>query len=278
MKAAFEEVFAEDFCVLSLSPLLAEQSLKEEHVILQGLGPRWLKLPPGFVLDQVNNSLSEPEGHLLRGGLLGSLRWFYLNRNGRHVFRDNGGRSVVMHSFADKATQIYVEDEGDLLSLREENDGFSLRIPVDEPSSSDASRALHKMALLVFSVVNPRAALDPYMLPTRSWIVEGTESLYRPFHQAPAEPMGLGFSAAFQIDTVRVEKTDRLVLESVCATIRLNHVVYSMALAGSMYSDDWANSDGEFLAHPLPTRKTYHEVGWHGLLVADGESIPDDEL
>ena len=99
LRSAILDRFKEPRCLLSLDAIEPEMARSAEHVVLQGLGTRWMKLAPGFVSDDANNGMSDAELQFLRRGLMGSLRPWYLNENSVTEFKDQHGRKV-MYTFA----------------------------------------------------------------------------------------------------------------------------------------------------------------------------------
>ena len=63
----------EPICPITCEPIPPDHAIKEEHVVPQALGVRWVKLPPGIVDDRANHALSDCEADLLRSGTTGFL-------------------------------------------------------------------------------------------------------------------------------------------------------------------------------------------------------------
>ena len=105
LRAAVIERFGVATCLLTLDPIEPGDEKSNEHVILQGLGTRWIKLPPGFVCDDANNGMSDAELEFLRKGLMGSLRPWYLNETNTTEFTDARGQTVRFRSEAGKGSR-----------------------------------------------------------------------------------------------------------------------------------------------------------------------------
>ncbi len=200
---------------------------KEEHVILQGLGTKWVRLPSGVVDDDVNNAASESEGHLLQMGLMYALRPFYVRSKKESVFVGSNGDRVVLRNDPDEGFKIEIHSDRDL-ELREGGPGeITVKVPTDEPPTLSVSRALHKMAYLMFCVVRPDAIADPGLQATRDLIAKGDLGSYRPYTEAFVAGAAPGFNFRFLV-------LEREAGTSVAANIRLHHMDYIVMLAGPL--------------------------------------------
>ena len=74
---SFQKIRFRDKCLICGKSTTASNGA-EEHVVLQGLGIKWSKLPAGIVCKRCNNGCSYAESRLLKLGLLGALRPFYV--------------------------------------------------------------------------------------------------------------------------------------------------------------------------------------------------------
>lgn len=231
LAAAVHAKHGEPTCLLSLAPTAGDTNV--EHVVLQGLGVRWVELPTGLVRASVNNRISPAEQQFLRDGLMGTLRPFYVGGNKQVEFNLDDGTTIRFVNDSAKGFEIHVvQPEGaplrDLGLPDEAGEGvLRLEVPVRIPNPRASSVALHKLAYLTLCMVDPNVALDEALQPTRDFVLG--DSAYRPYAETFIPAAAPGFEASFYV--ARSERSNEL--RQVQAVVRLHHVRYSVGLAGS---------------------------------------------
>ena len=222
--------FGAPTCLLSLAPTDGDTNV--EHVLLQGLGVRWVELPKGFVRASNNNLVSAAEQQFLRCGLMGMLRPFYVGSKKEVGFDFPDGTTVKFVNDPSRGFEIHVvEPDGAPLrdlglpdSSREAV--LRLEVPVTMPDPRAASAALHKLTYLTLCLADPAVALDAALQPTRDCILGHGD--YRPFAETFLPGAPPGFEAHFGVS----RRTDGGVGQ-VQAVVRLHHVRYTLGLAGT---------------------------------------------
>lgn len=225
------------YCLLSRVKM--DGGRKEEHIILQGLGTKWIKLPPGFVADEVNQSLSACELAFQRYGMMGVLRPFYVGATKRAEFRSASGTSVTFENAPDLGFRIVLrggcelvlDSQSDRLDNGLAEGALNLRIDAEFPPARHVSRALHKMALLAFSLHAGGMGFADDFIPCREFILRDSAP-YRPFIEEFIPGAAPGFDITFHVFADEKEDGHRE-LREVAATIRLHHMRYVVCLAGS---------------------------------------------
>jgi hypothetical protein len=252
-------------CLVTLAALSPEDATKEEHVILQGLGTRWIKLPPGFVSDAVNNDLSGGELSFLRKGLLGWLRPFYVTENKAAAFTDVHGREVVFQHDAEKGFSIRIQGNDPPLAPQLDAAGassgeFVFCLDVEEAEPLAVSRTIHKIAYLALCVFDPDLALSPLLDDARVLIRDGLADQFRPYCERFEPGAWPGFHLVLQVEACQIgegeAEVDRLV---VC--LRLHHATYTFSLAGRPFEPP---EDAEVARYDQPagSKRGRREITW----------------
>jgi hypothetical protein len=248
--------FGRPTCVLSFAPIGDETNV--EHVLPQGLGARWVKLPKGLVLESANNNASKSEQQFLRRGLMGVFRPFYVGSKKDVSFDFADGATVTFQNHPTEGFEISIVEPKDAsprdLGLPDSAGPGMLRIdlPVDMPDPRAASVALHKLAYLTLCLVEPNVALDNALQPTRDFI--SGSGPYRAYAETFVPEAPPGFHACFYL--VRQAKTG--VVRRVVAIVRLHHVRYTVSLAGP----DAVSNLKDSVPETLPAAKRNVTVGF----------------
>ncbi|MCH9685365.1 MAG: hypothetical protein K0V04_28275 [Deltaproteobacteria bacterium] len=230
LKAAVQTRFGAPTCLLSLAE--AENDTNVEHVLLQGLGARWVKLPRGLVRASANNKASASEQQFLRTGLMGMLRPFYLGSKKEVSFDFSDGTTVTFMNHPGTGFEIGItEPAGAPLrdwGLPDQAGAGVLRlnIPVEIPEPRAPSTALHKLVYLTLCVVEPEVALDTALQPARDFILGGGD--YRPYAETFVPRAAPGFQACFYV----ARRVESGAVARVQAVVRLHHVRYTLGLVG----------------------------------------------
>jgi hypothetical protein len=220
-------------CLVSNRSIEDADATRDEHVVLQSLGTRWIYLPPGLVSDALNNDVSKAELSFLRAGLMGWLRDFYLTATHEKVFVDKRGRKVVLKSDPHTGFSIEVHG-GPPLEPRVEPSGegqFDFDLLVDEPATLPVSRTITKIAYLALCVAIPDIALSPVLDDARRFIEHAREEDFRAYAEQFLPGAWPGFGLRVQVDRREAENATREV-ERVAIGLRLHHVLYNFVLAG----------------------------------------------
>jgi hypothetical protein len=268
--------FGSPTCLVTLAPLALGDGTKEEHVILQGLGTRWIKLPPGFVSDAVNNGLSGAELALLRKGLLGSLRPFYVTESKEAAFTDVHGRKVVFQHHAEKGFSISVVGEDPPLAPQLDATGassgeFVFRLDVEEPEPLAVSRAIHKIAYLALCVCMPELALSPLLDDARAQIRDGHADQFRPYCERFEAGAWPGFHLALQVEGTEIGEGE-VAAERLIAMLRLHHATYIFTLAGSPFVPP-EGADVVGYDNPSGPKEGRREIAWRFGRIAEGVTV-----
>lgn len=217
-------------CIISGQYIEEADRTKDEHVVPQGLGTRWIKLPPGLVHDEVNNDNSHGECELQRKGMLGVLRPFYISEKKCISFSsDDSNHRIVFRQCPDAGFSIELHGVG--FDPDDEAHGpghLSFSIPVEEPDPLQVSRALHKIAYLALCVRDPRFTHDARLFPVRAFITNGHRDRFRPYHECfiPDASPGFGFCYLFHM----IEIENKVQLAGLFCHFRLHHVEYTVDL------------------------------------------------
>ena len=133
----------------------------EEHVVLQGLGIKWGKLPAGIICKHCNNGCSYAESRLLKLGLLGALRPFYVGSKKEKTFGDESTGKVILRNNPTDGFQMYFPYTKMEMAALEGGPGtLTIKVPLEEAATVHYSRALHKMAYLALATAHPDLALS----------------------------------------------------------------------------------------------------------------------
>lgn len=250
-------------CVITLEPLEEADSQSEEHVILQGLGTRWIALPPGFVSDSQNNAISDDEESFLSGGLMGAFRDWYLARKHSTSFVDADGQRIVMRQ--EPARGFTIEVHGRMPfepeTLPPRDGSFALKLWIDEPSSLSVSRTLTKIGYLTLCVASPQLALSPLLKRARRLIEHGHATDFAPYCERFLPGAAPGFEVVFRVEAEEVEPG---VAEArrVVAAVRLHHASYMIALAGSEVPAPPPSDDATYRASVTKPERRLRTLGW----------------
>lgn len=221
-----------DLCLLCGEPAGPRGTTSPEHVVLDGLGIGWAKLPQGATCDICNNGSSGAELRFQREGLLSLLRPFYLRRQNSIRFEDAANRSLVLRN--DPARGFLIELHG--LTMPETSEGgpgtLTLIVPAKRTHAESASRALHKIAYLMLATVQPRIALARSFDDVRNYLARRTPDVFRPFDERFIPAAAPGFSVRFALTGKVAEDENRVAIDTVQAAVRLHHCVYFLSLLG----------------------------------------------
>jgi len=239
-------------CLISRRRLRREDAVEKEHIILQGLGTRWVFLRPGLVSDTVNNDLSTVEKQFLRHGLMGALRPFYTTGKKAQEFVDPRGRRVVFRHDPERGFSVELFG-GDPIRPKIEPSGegeFDIDLVLNEPATMAVSRALAKMAYLVLCIRAPRLALSPLLNETRELIVHGRPKNYKPYSERFISGAWPGYQVFFWIEEREIGGGEAEPTR-IIARLRLHHALYEISLAGGKLD---AVSDDDTLYYPVPRK------------------------
>ncbi|NET88764.1 MAG: hypothetical protein F6K45_11835 [Kamptonema sp. SIO1D9] len=234
LKRKREEIFGKRICLISHEEIPEQNAKKEEHIILQGLGTKWIKLPPGFVCDEINNRTSGSELALLGTGLMGALRPFYLTKDKEVSFTDDCGNKIKLRNHHQRGFEIEYQGYEYINFPESSGSGeIRIRIPVQQSEPLKVSRAIHKIAYLTFCVHCAewlQFILQKSFGHVREFIEIGTPETYRPYseHFIPGAPPG--FDISFIVTTT--EEQGQLQIQKVWTQMRLHHMGYSFSLVG----------------------------------------------
>jgi len=216
-----------DRCMID--PSLSTSHLDpEEHVIPQGVGIKWIKLPKGATAKHTNNRASSWERCLLRYGLMGALRPFFVKSKKSAAFEIGDGKRIVFSN--DHLRGFQIETHG-IRRLQRHGQGpgqIRFRVPLHEGPTLDVSRALNKIVYLSMCVMNPAFAFSASLSDLRRYLSDD-EPTYRPYGErfvAGAAPV-----AGIGIDLLGSKSASgRIEGDHGIAKVRLHHVEYFVPL------------------------------------------------
>lgn len=222
-------------CPIALEAIPAGRGTREEHVVPQGLGVRWVKLPPGVVDDRVNNALSDCEADLLRRGTLGFLRPLFATGTVEREFDGGAGSTVKTAHHHERGMELHLRDGDEAIWKPPPSEGpgeFELTVNVAQPRPELSSRALCKAAYLALVVHSPALALRPEFAPLRHWLLHRREGDQRPYGELlmPGSPPGASFRYLFGVDADRDHRVTAL--KWAIASVRLHAVGFTVSLLG----------------------------------------------
>lgn len=220
----------------------------EEHVVLQGLGIKWGKLPAGIVCKCCNNGCSDAESRLLKLGLLGALRPFYVGSKKEKVFGDESTGKVILKNDPTDGFQMYFPYTKMEMPTSERGPGtLTIKVPLEEAATVHYSRALHKMAYLALATAHPNLALSEELSAVKQFIQCGAEEDYRPYCEDFVPGASPGVNIRFVVIGIK-DKDNTIVLQKVLAALRIHHCCYSLSLVGD-YPKEWRI--GRYLGHAM---------------------------
>lgn len=256
-------------CLLSGSPVAAHDCRKDEHIVLQGLGTRWVYLPPGVVGDSLNHASSKFEQGMLRDGWMGLFRPLYQTRRTEKTVSGANGTSITIRQAQAGPFEVHVRAPGSDSSPGFIGDGlpgrFEVRLPMQYPKTMDLSVSIAKSAYLMFAVVAPPVALSPKLDSLRSWLAAPSEDGYRPVLEQYIPGAYPGFEYSFLVEGELGSSPETLPnVERVFARVRWHHMQYSIPLLGAVQVPPAKVPDGaEWFADPLPRRSHAAVVNFH---------------
>lgn len=221
-----------DCCLICRRVISSQNSRSREHVITQGVGIRWVDLPAGVVCDLCNNGCSKAELAFQRGGLFSVLRPFYLRRKSEIVFADAAGGSLTLRN--DPLGSGFTIEARALskIALPSASGGsgyLTLTVPSRSTSAISASRALHKMAYLMLTVLEPEFAFSPLFDRVRRFISDPPGVPFMPFDESfvsSAPGCQLRYALVGQQDG------DTTAFRDVIASVQLHHCKYGFSMCG----------------------------------------------
>jgi hypothetical protein len=202
----------------------------EEHVIPDGTGIHWVRLPSGGTSSQSNGRASDWERQLLREGLMGMLRPFYSGAKKDIKFDAGHGESVVFRNDPNKG--FVIETRGLAISVPGGAGGGELQIeiPVTVSATPPISRALSKMAYLALAVLDPVLAFAHHLNDVRAYLTRD-DTPYRPYGECFVPGAAPGADVNFDI-LCEPDGAGELVGTHMMAVIRIHHVKYVIPLIG----------------------------------------------
>ena len=238
-------------CLICRKLTTESPSTREEHVILQGLGPKWAALSAGFVCDNCNNGCSDSERRFLRQGLMSFFRPFYLRENKAVEFNDPSGRTVVFRNIPGEGFRIELTGLTGLPDkVPQPSSGtVSFKVPVEYPDPIHVSRALHKMALLALAVAAPEVGLSEALNDSRAFVAEPSDEIYRPFSEMFVCGAAPGFDFRYLVSTQ--ESSGSVRIDLIMVMMRLHHCIYGLSLVGGYQSE---HARGEYFREPRVKR------------------------
>ena len=220
----------------------------EEHVVLQGLGIKWGKLPAGIICKHCNNGCSYAESRLLKLGLLGALRPFYVGSKKEKTFGDESTGKVILRNNPTDGFQMYFPYTKMEMAALEGGPGtLTIKVPLEEAATVHYSRALHKMAYLALATAHPDLALSEGLSDARQFIQHGAEEDYRPYCEEFVPGARPGVNIRFVVTGIK-DKDDTTVFQKVLAALRIHHCCYSLSLVGD-YPMEWRT--GRYLGRAM---------------------------
>ena len=243
---SFQQTRFRDKCLICGKSTTASNGA-EEHVVLQGLGIKWGKLPAGIVCKRCNNGCSDAERRLLKLGLLGALRPFYVGSKKEKVFEDESTGKVILRNDPTDGFQIHFHTKMEMPASERGPGTLTIKVPLQEAATVHYSRALHKMAYLALATAHPDLALSEELSDARQFIQNGAEENYRPYCEkfVPGAPPGVNIR--FVVIGIK-DKDNTTVLEKVLAALRIHHCCYNLSLVGD-YPEEWRT--GRYLEHSM---------------------------
>lgn len=238
--AEIRQRFGSPVCLLTKARCEPDES--EEHIILQGLGTRWIALARGLVRTEVNNACHAREGRFVSRGRMGILLPFYVRRAKDIEFTGEGGDRVVFENVPDRGTEkggfrIAIHRSSGTLILPDSPTGpgeISFSVPVKPIEPRDVSRVIHKIAYLAFCLEHGIFGLASEFDACRSFVVEDGAP-YRPYSETFLRAAQPGFVIEFYV--VGAEDEDgHLRIAHVAAALRLHHLRYDLSLVGGEVS------------------------------------------
>lgn len=249
--------FQQPICLISREKLPDTEAQSEEHIILQGLGTKWIYLPPGFVNDKINNQMCSDEDNFLNKGLMGALRPFYLTKK-KSVSFEHNGQKVELINDPEKGFLIDVEVFQKTNFYKNNGSGtISFRVPVKEPNPLSVSRAIHKIAYLSLCVHQPQLIIRDLFYNVRQLILQGTTETYRPYQEMFLPGQWPGFNISFFVDCVALD-ANHLVVINLWTILHLHHMVYNINLLG--HQDHIFQEFANFQYYPQA--KSHHKIRW----------------
>lgn len=225
-----DRLIGEGRCVIS-PDLSAATACSDEHVIPQGTGIRWIKLPRGATADRNNARASDWERMFLRDGLMGMLRPFFVGGKKESTFTD-GGRRIVFRNDPDRGFIIETHDVETLSTPSTGPGTLHFVLPVAQAPTLAVSRALHKIAYLTLVTVNPAFAFSNAFDDIRRYL-SVDEPAYRPYAERFLPGAGPGANVTFHLRGVRIEGVG-FGGDHAVATIRIHHALYVVPLVGEV--------------------------------------------
>ena len=265
MREVFDRVYGPGTCVIRLVPIPEDRRSSEEHVILDGTGIGWIKLPRGFVDDSVNNGASSAEGAFLGRGLMGALRPFF--KLGENFWAGDG---LVLERKADGSLHL---GTAEVPRFREIPEGieFDVEAEIEYPASMAVSHAIHKMGYLTFATLLPNLAVHPCFDAVRNYITSPAEALFRPYTEHFGPGRAPGASLRFFIEVEEAASTWTPM--RIACDLTIHHLNHSFLLFGSEWEDTPGENRWTFLA-PTPAKTRKLAITWQGRSVQEVELPP----
>ncbi|MDY6785644.1 MAG: hypothetical protein SW833_24355 [Cyanobacteriota bacterium] len=237
LKSKLEQEFGFPYCLVSRKTLKTEESKSEEHIILQGLGTKWIKLPPGFVADTINNGMSKSEGDFLNNGLIGNFRPLYLTKRKSKLLKGEDGGEIELKNEPETGTimeikGIEIPELYKVVSQKQQGPGeFTLPIRYKVAQRLNVSRYLHKMAYLTLAVHRSDLFFELPLTSVQELIEQGTPETCRPY----SEEFIPGAAPGFQLDFLMRKQnlTEKVWITNLFVRLKIHHVQYQFNLIGS---------------------------------------------
>ena len=226
-----DRIIGEKRCIITGNPIAPNNATSEEHIILQGLGTKWLVLPRGLVDDNINNSMSHHDRLFLNSDDIAIPRIFHHGARKRHEFTLNDGTPSKIESDPNKGISLFVHNIHNL-KLEETTPGGPGHITITTLSNNiprySISKSIHKMAYLALIFEKPEFMKSSILNASRNLISSNDTDFELQYRTVETSNISTrGFHFAFAIDR-RIPGVTSLVQ----AAVKIHATTYRLSLSG----------------------------------------------